>query len=93
LLPCDVQPFTAGPKKDIMAYPSSWADNFGSNFYQHAQVRELSAIDQKGVWNVNEEGQPFSDSPGLNITNADVISSQIKQIICDMKQEAPENGE
>ena len=93
LLPCDVQPFTAGPKKDIMAYPSSWADNFGSNFYQHAQVRELSAIDRKGVWNVNEEGQPFSDSPGLNITTADVISSQIKQIICDMKQEAPEDGE
>jgi site-specific DNA recombinase len=93
LLPDNVQPFTVGPKKDIMAYPSSWADNFGSNFYRHAQARELSAIDRSGVWNVNEEGQPFSDSPKLNITTAEVVRSQIKQIICDMKQEAPGDGE
>ena len=47
----------------------------------------------ESLWNVNEEGQPFSDSPGLNVTTAEVIGCQIKQIICDMKQEAPEDGE
>ena len=92
LLPDDVQPFTIGPKKDIMAYPTSWADSFGSNFYQHAQARELAAIDQESMWNVSEEGQPFSDSLGLNITSAEVVSHKIKQIIDDMEQEAPRNG-
>ena len=93
LLSADVQPFTVGPKKDIMAYPSSWADNFGSNFYRHAQVRELSNMGPESLWNVNEEGQPFSDSPGLKVTTAEVISCKIKQIICDMKQEASRDGE
>ena len=81
----DIRPFTAGPKKDIMAYPSSWADGFGSNFYRHAQARELAAFDSQGVWNVNEEGQPFCDSSALNITSAEVVDSRIKQMICEMK--------
>ena len=89
----NTEPFTAGPKKDILAYPASWADNFGSNFYRHAQARELSAINQEGAWDVNREGQPYNDSPGLKITTTEVVSSQIKQIICDMKQGAAENGE
>ena len=89
----NTEPFTAGPKKDILAYPASWADNFGSNFYRHAQARELPAINQEGAWDVNREGQPYNDSPGLKITTTEVVSSQIKQIICDMKQGAAENGE
>lgn len=81
----DIRPFTAGPKKDIMAYPSSWADGFGSNFYRHAQARELAAFDSQGVWNVNEEGQPFCDSSGLKITSAEVVGSAIEQMICNME--------
>lgn len=87
LLPNGVRPFTAGPKKDIMAYPSSWANTFGSNFYRHAQARELAAFASQGIWNVNEEGQPFCDSQVLNVTNAEVVGNKIKQIIRNMKQE------
>jgi len=93
LLPDDVQPFTIGPKKDVMAYPLSWADSFGSNFYRHAQARELVAFDRDGIWNVSEEGQPFSDSPRLNIMSADEIGHKINQLIVNMEQEAPRNGE
>lgn len=93
LLLDDLQPFTIGPKKDIMAYPSSWADNFGSNFYRHAQARELVTFDKEGKWKVSEEGQPFNDSLELNITTTEVLGSRIKQIIYEMKQEALGNGE
>ena len=93
LLQNGVQPFTIGPKKDIMAYPTSWSDSFGSNFYRHAQAREFEAIDQKGIWNVNEEGQPYCDTQGLTITSAEVVSSKIKQMICNMEQEATGDGE
>lgn len=93
LLLDDVQPFTVGPKKAIKAYPSSWADNFGSNFYRHAQARELETFGREHTWKVSEKGQPFSDSPELKIPTAEVVSGKIKQIIYDMKQEAPNNGE
>jgi len=93
LLPDDAQPFTIGPQKDIMAYPAAaWADNFGSNFYRHAQALELTAFDRKSMWNVSEEGQPFSDSPRLNITNVEVIGSTIKHMICNIKQETKRDG-
>jgi len=58
-LPIDVQPFTVGPKKDIMAYPSTWANNFGNNYYRHAQARELMAFDSHGTWNTQQKGQPL----------------------------------
>ncbi len=93
LLPGDVRPFTVGPKKDIMAYPTAWADSFGSNFYRHAQARELATIDREGVWKFNEEGQPFGDSLGLNVTTTEVVSNEIKQMIYDMKQEESGDGE
>ncbi len=92
-LPDDVQPFTIGPKKAIMAYPLSWADNFGSDFYRHAQARELAAFYREGIWKVNEAGKPFNDSPELNITPTEIINSKIHQIICDMKEEVSKDGE
>jgi len=93
LLPNDVRPFTAGPKKDIMAYPSSWANTFGSNFYRHAQARELAAFVNQGIWNVNEEGEPFCDSQVLNVTNPEVVGSKIEQMISNMEQETIRDGE
>jgi site-specific DNA recombinase len=92
LLSNDVRPFTVGPKKDIMAYPSSWANTFGNNFYRHAQAQELAAFDNQEEWNVNEEGQPFNDSQVLNVTNSEVVGSKIKQIISNMEQETLEDG-
>lgn len=92
LLPNDVRPFTTGPKKDIMAYPSSWANTFGNNFYRHAQAQELAAFDNQEKWNVSEEGQPFCDSQVLNVTNSEVVESKIKQIISNMEQETVEDG-
>ena len=48
---------------------------------------------KEGIWNVSEKGQPFSDSPRLNITSADEIGYKIDQLIGDMEQEAPRNEE
>ncbi|WP_418626690.1 recombinase family protein [Anaerosinus sp.] len=93
LLNNNAQPFTIGPKKDIMAYPSAWADNFGSNFYRHAQARELAAFNKKGVWNVSDEGQAFSDSPRLNITSMDVIKNTLRHMNCTIEQETKRDGE
>jgi hypothetical protein len=76
-----------------MAYPSTWADSFGNNYYRHAQARELSAFDSQGVWDISVEGQPFHDSPRLNITSAEVIGCSIEQMICNMEQETAGYGE
>jgi len=93
LLSNGVLPFTNGPKKDIMAYPSSLADSFGNDFYRHAQARELAAFDMEKQWKINEKGQPFCDSPRLNVTSKEIISTTITQLIGEMEEETPNDGE
>ena len=78
-------------KKSFMAYPSAWADNFGSNYYRHAQARELATIDVDGAWQITEEAQPFSNME-LNVTPADELISGIQDIIRDKKQEMETDG-
>ena len=92
MIPDDIQPFTAGPKKDIMAYPLSWADGFGSNFYVHSQEQELIAINHEDNWNINNDGQPFSDSQELNVTSTEFVSHEIELIIDKMKLEVSGDG-
>ena len=79
-------------KNSIVAFPSAWADNFGSNFYRHAQARELAAIDQKGEWQIGEEAQPYSTQPELNVTTLEEAAFHIERIIRDMHQGGEMNG-
>lgn len=41
-LPVDLKLFTNGPKKDIVAYPTTWANNFGNNYYSQTQARDFA---------------------------------------------------
>lgn len=87
----NVEPVMPNTKKSFMAYPSAWADNFGSNYYRHAQARELATIDIDGAWQITEEAQPFSNME-LNVTPADELISGIQDIIRDKKQEMETDG-
>lgn len=87
----NVEPVMPNTKKSFMAYPSAWADNFGSNYYRHAQARELATIDVDGAWQITEEAQPFSNME-LNVTPADELISGIQDIIRDKKQEMETDG-
>ena len=87
----NVEPVIPNTKKSFMAYPSAWADNFGSNYYRHAQARELATIDVDGAWQITEEAQPISNME-LNVTPADELISGIQDIIRDKKQEMETDG-
>lgn len=72
-------------RSSITAYPSTWANTFGSNFYRHSQARELAAIDNDGVWQISEEAQPFSNTE-RNITPPEELYQGIHKIIAEKKQ-------
>lgn len=84
----DLQPLPIGPNNSLVAYPSSWADNFGNNYYRHAQARELAVFEREGQWEIGRNGQPYKDSLDLQTTDAEEIGSSIQQIISDIKQGA-----
>lgn len=83
----NLKPFTNGPNKDIMAYPNTWANNFGNNYYRQIQARELAILNAENDWKSKEEGKPFKSQPELNVTSSDNIQLNIKEIINDMQLE------
>jgi len=93
LLSPDVSLFTAGSKKHIRAYPSDWAENFGSNVYYDSLEEDISENIEDGSLHINDKSKPFKDTHNLNVTPKSDIDKNIKEIICDMKREGISNGE
>ena len=91
LLDKDVRPVVPNTRSSIRAYPSAWADNFGSNYYRHAQARELSTIDIDGAWQITEKAKPFSNTE-LNITPPEELAKGIRRIIEEKKQGRKTDG-
>jgi len=88
----NVRPVNSNPKNTVVAFPPSWAGNFGNNYYRHSQARELAAIDKDGMWNVAVEGQPYNNEPELNVTGEEIVADSIKQMITDMEQGGADDG-
>lgn len=76
-------------RKSVIGYPVTWANNFGSNVYTHAQARELAAFVEDGTWQLSEQPQPFTTSE-LNVTSYSEAQEAIKQLVNDIRQDKRE---
>ncbi len=80
------EPVMPNTRNTLVAFPSAWAENFGSNYYRHAQARELSSIDMEGAWQISETAKPFTNTD-LKVTGQDDLIDGIHKIIISKKQE------
>lgn len=76
-------------RKSVIGYPSTWANNFGSNFYTHAQARELATFVEDGTWQLAEQTQPFSTSD-LKVTSHADAHAAAQMLIQDIRQDYQE---
>ena len=83
--PEDIEPFTKGRTKDILAFPSEWAESFGDNYYRQAQARERAILNKK--WRSQEEGEDHETSEPLNVTGEDDLRDNIESLKHYMGQE------
>ncbi len=83
---CELTPLSSAGKS-IIAYPSAWAYNFGSNYYRRSQAEELQRLKNGTDWSFKQETTSFSDYFDLNITNRDEAERRIQTIINDMNKE------
>ena len=74
-------------RRNVIAYPTAWAANFGTGFYRHAQARELATLEAKTAWKSMEEAQPYTEKMDIQVTAPEMVVQNIHQIISDMKQE------
>ena len=89
----DIEPFTGGRKNDIMAFPNTWGDTFGENYYRQAQAKELAILRAEDDWNSNDEGVAYNLEDSLNITSPEELQNHIENITKNKEQEAIDNGE
>ncbi len=92
-VPEDFNLFTVGSKKHVKAFPTAWADSFGSDFYRHNQFQELLPNNAEGDWQINDERKPYNEPHDIRVTDAEVVSNQINSIMLDMNKENQSNGE
>ncbi len=83
---CGLIPLAA-TGKSIIAFPSAWAHNFGSNYCRRSQTDELQKLKNETDWNFKQETTSFSDYFDLNVTNRDEAERSIQTIIKDMNME------
>lgn len=75
-------------RNKIIAYPMIWADNFGLEYYRHAQMEELLTLSETPTEHLNDNGEPYkTDTEELNITDKEEISSTINNLISEFQQE------
>lgn len=75
-----------GSKKSVLAYPETWADTFGNNYYKQAQAEEFSRFPDNVKWHTDMAGKPYKE-PDLKPTGIDELRQHINSIMDNMKQE------
>lgn len=83
----DILPFTAGAKKDIVAYPADWASNFGENYYAQAYSTEIAEFSTDESWHTQAHGTPYYKKDDLDVSSPETLQSNINKILQEIKQE------
>lgn len=83
----DILPFTAGAKKDIVAYPADWASNFGENYYAQAYSPEIAEFSTDESWHTQAHGTPYYKKDDLDVSSPETLQSNINKILQEIKQE------
>lgn len=84
-----IKPIAPKSGKSIIAFPKSWGDNFGNQFYKQSNDIDLS-LKNNGCMDV--EATTVEGEPIINITTPEMIATNIEMLKKDIKQEDNENG-
>ncbi len=71
----------------MVAYPAEWCDDFGSEYYRHAQAQELMAIDLEGKWEVQQPGVSTAHPEGFHPSSPDQLRQGIQELFTTMGEE------
>lgn len=83
----EIEPFTSGSKKDIVAFPANWASSFGEDFYTQSFNPEVSEFSDNPDWQAQSQGTPFIQEHDLNVTSPEIIRNNINEIIREIRKE------
>lgn len=87
-----MEPMVSG--NSIVAYPATWADSFGTHFYQQQYSHEATVFDSAKDWSLHSKGKNYQPDPEAeNVSSPKEVITQINAIIDTMKQEVSQINE
>ena len=87
----DMDPFLYRGKR-ICAYPPHWADNFGSEYYRHAQLNEMAIFNETGEWKLDSDTVSYTDET-YNLTPKVELQESIEYLLNEFREkETTVNG-
>lgn len=75
-----------GHKQTILAYPQSWANSFGSEYYKQTQAAATSGIDQDGLWDIASIEKKYTGSEPQS-SPPEQLEMHISQLISGFREE------
>lgn len=78
-----MQPFSS--PKGIRAYPGTWGDTFGKDYYSHAYDQLESRRDASDSWNISSAGVVLGEVP-ITPTDNETLHEEINRIVKEVKE-------
>lgn len=84
--------FRSAARRAIAAFPSSWVDSMGVNWYAHFQTQESAATNICGDWGFMVPAKPPSGGSDQNFIASKTIAEGIQNLIPQVRREGAEDG-
>ncbi len=85
-------PVVSASSNMVLAYPSAWADTFGTEYYSHEHDAVRTALDDEPE-GMNETGIPYQAANALQVTGHEEVVRNIDEILMEFSQEESKRGE
>lgn len=72
--------------KGIPAYPESWGDSFGDEYYHHENTLLLPGVNTSEPWNISTGGVALGEQI-INPTDNITLKSEINKIVREIKED------
>ena len=80
-----------GTKKSLLAFPASWADGFGAEYYAHRSFYDAYVPKKHAPLILSSEVVAYNPTPEIEIPDPAIVERKLKAVLDDITLEGKEN--
>ena len=84
--------FRSAARRAVTAFPSSWVNSMGDNWYAHFQTQESAAMNVRRDWGLMVPARPPAGGSDRNFMGSKTIAEGIQDLIPQVQREGATDG-
>ena len=84
--------FHSAARRTVTAFPATWADSMGNNWYTRFRILEPADTDGSGNWGLMVPARPPSGGGDRNFIESEAIVEGIQDLIPQVRREGTADG-